>query len=73
MLLMNMLLAIVCDSFADVKGNQTEEDLNFYLNLRDKMAVKARMLFSKNKELNSITAALKAGGIQGQYRGHLVA
>ena len=34
MLLMNMLLAIVCDSFADVKGNQTEEDLNYFYNLR---------------------------------------
>mmetsp|Transcript_18756 Transcript_18756/g.46699 ORF Transcript_18756/g.46699 Transcript_18756/m.46699 type:complete len:1062 (+) Transcript_18756:270-3455(+) len=61
MLLMNMLLAIVCDSFADVKGNQTEEDLNFYLNLRDKLSAKAKQLFSRNKELNAITASLKAG------------
>ena len=61
MLLMNMLLAIVCDSFADVKGNQSEEDLNFYLNLRDKLANRAKQLFFRNKELNAITAALKAG------------
>ena len=41
LLLLNMLLAIVCDAFADVKGNQTEEDLNFYLHLRDRLRAKA--------------------------------
>jgi len=60
MLLMNMLLAIVCDSFADVKGNQSEEDLNFYINLRDKLAVRAKALFSRNKELNALTEGLKS-------------
>lgn len=60
MLLMNMLLAIVCDSFADVKGNQSEEDLNFYINLRDKLATRARALFTKNKELNALSEGLKS-------------
>jgi len=50
----------VCDSFADVKGNQSEEDLNFYINLRDKLATRARALFTKNKELNALSEGLKS-------------
>jgi len=59
MLLMNMFLAIVCDSFAEVKDGQSEEDLNFYINLKNKLSAQARLLFSSRKELNKITAELK--------------
>ena len=33
MILLNMFLAIVADSYADVKGNQTQEDLDYYYDL----------------------------------------
>eukprot|EP00976_Prorocentrum_cordatum_P037549 762960-Prorocentrum_minimum.AAC.2 len=48
MILLNMFLAIVADSYAEVKGNQSKEDIQFYFALADQV----RAFFSPNPQVD---------------------
>jgi len=57
-ILLNMFLAIICDAFAEVKGNQTEEDLMYYINLKDQLVSKLSELRSRKKKVQELSAGL---------------
>ncbi|CAG9461774.1 unnamed protein product [Pedinophyceae sp. YPF-701] len=61
-ILLNMFLAIVNDAYAEVKGNQSEEDLNFYINLKDKIASRLRRLMGKKDAINQLARDLMDEG-----------
>eukprot|EP00232_Nephroselmis_pyriformis_P001496 CAMPEP_0182913856 /NCGR_PEP_ID=MMETSP0034_2-20130328/38248_1 /TAXON_ID=156128 /ORGANISM="Nephroselmis pyriformis, Strain CCMP717" /LENGTH=1001 /DNA_ID=CAMNT_0025050585 /DNA_START=146 /DNA_END=3151 /DNA_ORIENTATION=+ len=56
--LLNMFLAIINDSYAEVKGNQSESDLLFYSNLRAKLKEKVSMLFSRKQNIHNLAQEL---------------
>lgn len=57
-ILLNMFLAIIADSYAEVKGNQTEEDLKFYYNLRDTVMSNMQVLFKKKETVHELAQEL---------------
>jgi len=60
MILLNMFLAIICDSFAEVKGNQSEEDLEYYTKLRDAIVSNISTLISRKKRIHELAENLSA-------------
>ena len=58
-ILLNMFVAIINDSYAEVKGNQTEEDLNYYSNLMKKISGRIMGIFQKKKQLNQLVDELQ--------------
>lgn len=59
-ILLNMFLAIICDAYADVKGNQSEEDLNFYSNLKDQLLDKISNLVTRKRAIKDLTEDILA-------------
>jgi polycystin 2 len=57
-ILLNMFLAIVADSYAEVKGNQSPEDLNFYRNMLDALSNKIKKLFKKRDQIKDFKSSL---------------
>jgi len=60
MVLLNMFLAIICDSFAEVKGNQSEEDLLFYSKLKDQIVNQISSMISRKQRIHELAATLSA-------------
>lgn len=58
-MLLNMFLAIINDSFIDVKSEQTEEDLAFYRNLRDKIMGQMKDAFKRKEDVNQLAKMLQ--------------
>mmetsp|Transcript_18173 Transcript_18173/g.61824 ORF Transcript_18173/g.61824 Transcript_18173/m.61824 type:complete len:1064 (+) Transcript_18173:206-3397(+) len=63
-ILLNMFLAIICDSYAEVKGNQSDEDLQYYIELSDKIMStireKIRDLTTRKKQVHELTQSLQS-------------
>ena len=59
-ILLNMFLAIICDAYADVKGNQSEEDLNFYTALKDKVVKRLGNLVKRKRDVKDLTEDMLA-------------
>jgi len=57
-IILNMFLAIVTDAYAEVKANQTEEDLLYYINLKDKLLDKMSVLMGRKKAINKLAMGL---------------
>mmetsp|Transcript_18147 Transcript_18147/g.59274 ORF Transcript_18147/g.59274 Transcript_18147/m.59274 type:complete len:1019 (-) Transcript_18147:50-3106(-) len=60
MVLLNMFLAIICDSFAEVKGNQSEEDLLFYSKLKDQIVQQLGQMLNRRKRIQDLAADISA-------------
>lgn len=58
-ILLNMFLAIVNDSYAEVKAHQSEEDIMFYINLRNQVAGKLMGLFKKKQVVTKFAKDLE--------------
>ena len=59
-ILLKIFLAIICDAYADVKGNQSEEDLNFYSNLKDQLLDKISSLVKRKRDIKDLTEDILA-------------
>jgi len=57
-ILLNMFLAIINDAYVAVKEEQTEEDLNFYINLKNKVAGKLKKFIFRKDEINKLARDL---------------
>ena len=59
-ILLNMFLAIINDSYAEVKENQTDEDLHFYARKMEEFRQAMARLFSRREKLNKLSKQLTA-------------
>jgi len=62
-ILLNMFLAILNDSYADVKAEETVESLNYYKNLKDKFTNGLKGLFNRKQMIHNIAENLKESDV----------
>jgi len=57
-ILLNMFLAIINDSYAEVKANQTEEDLLYYVRLKNTLVERLNILLGRKRAINKLAKDL---------------
>lgn len=60
MILLNMFLAIITDAYAEVKEEESEEDLNFYSKLATKAGSQLSKLFGQRNKVSQLVSELKS-------------
>ena len=59
MILLNMFLAIITDAYAEVKEEESEEDINFYSNLAKQATSQISKLFGQKNKVSQLVSELK--------------
>ena len=60
MILLNMFLAIITDAYAEVKEEESEEDVNFYANLAKSAGNQISKLFGQRNKVSQLVSELKS-------------
>ena len=58
-ILLNMFLAIINDSYAEVKANQSDADLLYYVNLKNRIMARLSIIFGRKKAVNQLAADME--------------
>jgi len=61
-ILLNMFLAIINDAYAEVKANQSEDDLKYYVHLKDRVVDRLNVMLGRKRAINRLAQELLREG-----------